>query len=248
MNCSCLLPVYNEASRVKSVLGVLTKVSLISEIIIVNDGSTDNTQQIIEKKFPQLKLISLPKNQGKASAVKQGLQYIKTSHVLLFDADLKNVKISEINVAIKLMFNQPRLDMVILKRIHEVDGFLKTLPPIFTKSKFLKNNIISKIAYKAACILSGERIIKTKLLKKIFETKINGYCLEVAINQYCQNNNKKVCWVSSSALNDFKIKDLGTFGIINKYILMILSIMSRVGIKHYIHQIRTFCTDECKLN
>lgn len=251
MNCSCILPAYNEAPRIRRVLNVLTKSEVIEKIIVVNDGSTDETLQIVKKYFPQLETISLPHNRGKAAAVKKGLAKINTSHVLLFDADLKNAKVSEIDQAINLMVQKPELDMIILRRLYEVKNLLKNLAPHLKNinlngqklNQFIKNNTLNKIS----CLLSGERILKTELLREIFKTEINNYDLEIAINQYCFDHHKNVCWMPSSALNNAKIKELGFSQFLNKYISMHLNVMSFVGMKQYMQQINGFCNDECKI-
>ena len=44
-----VVPVYNEADKIKDTIEGLKKIDLIDEIVIVNDGSTDNTAKVIEK-------------------------------------------------------------------------------------------------------------------------------------------------------------------------------------------------------
>lgn len=90
-----IIPVFNEEDTVQRVLHVVNRVHLASwqkEIIIINDGSTDRTAQIIKELLPKLKnvhLITLDKNQGKGSAVIRGLREANGDYVLIQDADLE---------------------------------------------------------------------------------------------------------------------------------------------------------------
>ena len=44
-----VVPVYNEGDKIEDTIAGLKKIDLIDEIVIVNDGSTDNTKEVIEK-------------------------------------------------------------------------------------------------------------------------------------------------------------------------------------------------------
>ena len=81
---SFVIPVYNEQKRITKTFEALKRVKLplglkLSEVIFVNDGSTDQTKAKINrfrmknKKIASIKLISYEKNMGKGFAVKQGM-------------------------------------------------------------------------------------------------------------------------------------------------------------------------------
>jgi len=71
LNCCVLIPTYNNAGTLKRVIdGVLRQTS---EIIVVNDGSTDSTIDIL-RGYTQLEQIHLNKNKGKGNALKVGFQ------------------------------------------------------------------------------------------------------------------------------------------------------------------------------
>lgn len=70
LKCVVLMPTYNNAA---TIAGVIADVKLYaSDIIVVNDGSTDNTAQILSS-IPDIKVIDYPKNRGKGYALKLGL-------------------------------------------------------------------------------------------------------------------------------------------------------------------------------
>src|SRR5207249_3745208 len=77
--------------RVGKVLQVLANSPYINRVIFVNDGSKDNSLQEA-KKVTGVKILINNKNVGKGDAVKKALQYVTTSDVFLFDADLSGLK------------------------------------------------------------------------------------------------------------------------------------------------------------
>ena len=63
---SCIIPAYNERGRISNVLDVVCKHSHISEILVVDDGSTDGTHKEVENyKERKIRLIRLKKNKGR---------------------------------------------------------------------------------------------------------------------------------------------------------------------------------------
>lgn len=70
-NCCVLIPSFNNDSTLRRVLKDVLYYT--SSVIVVNDGSTDNTSDIL-REFPQLEVITFPKNRGKGSALKAGFQ------------------------------------------------------------------------------------------------------------------------------------------------------------------------------
>ena len=90
---SVLVPVYNEEKTVLKVLKRLnqTRVENIEyEIIVINDGSTDNTQNVLENNKNLFSiLINNKTNSGKGYSVKEGLKVAKGDYIIFQDADLE---------------------------------------------------------------------------------------------------------------------------------------------------------------
>ncbi len=86
---SVIVPVYNEEKTVAEVLKRLLKVSIVDEIIVVDDGSHDDTE--IKVRSVKSKKITYFKkdNGGKGSAIQYGLTQVTGTHVLIQDADLE---------------------------------------------------------------------------------------------------------------------------------------------------------------
>ena len=92
INLSIIIPIYNEE---KTLLEVLNRINLLKEfcnleIIVVNDGSTDNSNDIIKKNNKLYnKLIDLKKNCGKGKALIEGIKNCSQEYILIQDADLE---------------------------------------------------------------------------------------------------------------------------------------------------------------
>lgn len=89
------MPVYNEAPTVSAMLERLTAISAVNEVVVVNDGSTDDTDKEIQKflnsKKKGAKKIKYfaKKNGGKGSAVRLGLSQVTGDYTMIQDADLE---------------------------------------------------------------------------------------------------------------------------------------------------------------
>ena len=90
MKLSVVIPVYNEKNTVEEVLRQVRAVDLGREIIVVDDGSTDGTREILEKiSDPEIKIIFQPRNFGKGAAIRRGIQEVTGDYVIIQDADLE---------------------------------------------------------------------------------------------------------------------------------------------------------------
>ena len=87
---SAIICAYNEEKTVRSVLFSVAESQLFDEIIVVNDGSTDRTEQIIAgcKQAIGLTDIHLPQNKGKGYAMASGIEQATSAIVIFIDADL----------------------------------------------------------------------------------------------------------------------------------------------------------------
>jgi glycosyltransferase involved in cell wall biosynthesis len=92
MKLSVIIPVYNEEGTVQELIERVKRVNIEKEIIIVNDGSKDQTLSILKaavEGLADIKIISYPDNRGKGYAIRQGLNSVSGDVVLIQDADLE---------------------------------------------------------------------------------------------------------------------------------------------------------------
>ena len=91
VSVSILIPAYNEEKSIKKCLeSCFNQTRRLNEILVVNDGSTDNTLKILKSYKRKIKIINLKKNTGnKSKAQEIGLKYVKTDIFITTDADTK---------------------------------------------------------------------------------------------------------------------------------------------------------------
>jgi len=91
---SIVIPVYNERDRVGQVIEKVLQadtLGLEKEVIVVDDGSTDGTRQVLSayEGRPGVRIFYLERNQGKAAALRRGFAEVGGEIVLVQDADLE---------------------------------------------------------------------------------------------------------------------------------------------------------------
>ncbi|MDD5730877.1 MAG: glycosyltransferase [Candidatus Omnitrophica bacterium] len=189
---SIIIPAYNEANRIMSsleeVAGTLNKFSFPWEVIVMDDGSSDNTAeraQEIEKKYPGKFFVKRNSgNIGKGRVLKKSLRYVTGDYVVFLDADMELHPIQ-----IETLFDIMKLDnadIVIGSKLH----------PNSVVSYPLSRRIISFVYYIVVRILfnlpchdtqTGLKLFKTKVLKKVFPrilVKKFAFDLEVLVNAH----------------------------------------------------------------
>ena len=97
MKVAAIVPAYNEATRIEGVLQVLLQCPQLHEVLVVNDGSADDTAKVVARltqraDAPTLRLINLPVNRGKGGAMFAGATATDADVVIFFDADLIGLK------------------------------------------------------------------------------------------------------------------------------------------------------------
>lgn len=160
---SVIIPVYNEAKRLPLTLidvdRHLSEQEYSYEILVVNDGSTDATAEIVERFKPlieNLKLLTNAENRGKGSVVRDGMLAAKGNWRLFMDAD-NSTSIIEFNKMV------PYLD----------EGFEVVIGSRAVKGAKLNPapSILRRLAGKL-----GNLIIQLLLLRKIWDTQCGFKC------------------------------------------------------------------------
>ncbi|MBI4772112.1 MAG: glycosyltransferase family 2 protein [Chloroflexi bacterium] len=91
MNLSIVTPVYNEAGTLRELVARVQATGLAYEIILVDDGSTDGTRQLLQEldNLPEVRVLFHKRNQGKGAAVRTGIAAAAGELILIQDADLE---------------------------------------------------------------------------------------------------------------------------------------------------------------
>jgi glycosyltransferase involved in cell wall biosynthesis len=90
---SVLMPVYNEARTIRNIVERVRRVNLKKEIIIVDDGSSDGTVEVLksemEGQIPDVRVFYSSRNQGKGAAVRRAIKEATGDVCVVQDADLE---------------------------------------------------------------------------------------------------------------------------------------------------------------
>lgn len=91
MLVSVIIPAFNEEQTIGQVLEALCALPFEKQLIVVNDGSTDGTYEVLEELRATYKLtvVHCEENRGKGFAIRRGLLYVKGEVVVIQDADME---------------------------------------------------------------------------------------------------------------------------------------------------------------
>ncbi|HII30188.1 TPA: glycosyltransferase [Candidatus Woesearchaeota archaeon] len=90
LEVSMIVPAFNEEKTIRKVLMCGKRVAEVHEIIIIDDGSSDHTADVV-RRVKGVRLIQHYKNRGKGEAIKTGIAHARHDILLFIDADLKNI-------------------------------------------------------------------------------------------------------------------------------------------------------------
>jgi len=181
LKVSCIIPAYNEGPRIENVLRAACGHPLISEIIVVDDGSQDDTRDVV-KKFKEVRLIINEKNMGKSYSVANGITRAREDVILLLDADLIGLTQKNITDLIEpVISNQADISIS------------------------LRGNAVWYYRKIGIDFVSGERVFHKKLVEKNLEKiqKLYAYELEMYLNKLIIKNKyriKVVFWENVSSV------------------------------------------------
>lgn len=180
---SVVIPVYNEKSTIREIVKKVKAVNIPKEIILVDDGSTDGSREILKTmKSDNVKVLLHPKNYGKGYAVRTGIKEASGRITIIQDADLEY---------------EPKEFPMLIKPI--IDGKSKVVygtrfpkgrphPPL-TNFFFLANKILTLTAN----ILYNANITDEPTCYKVFDTKVlKGLNLKCIRFEFCPEVTAKV--------------------------------------------------------
>ncbi len=163
MNVTVIIPAYNEEQTIADVINCVKKVNKIQKIIVVSDGSRDNTAEIARKCGADV--IELNENVGKGGAIKAGINKCGTEIILFLDADLIGLTEDHILDLIDPVINN-KADM--------------------TVGIFKYGRMATDLAQRVSPYLSGQRAIRKSIIEKIPNIDISRYGVEAALTKYLE--------------------------------------------------------------
>lgn len=184
MKLSIIIPVFNEEFTITTILKKIELINIAKQVIIVNDGSFDNTKKILnnlQKKYFD-KIIHHKNNKGKGAAIITASKYIKGDIVIIQDADLEydprdyKKLINPINKKkYKIVYGSRVLGR---NRYYNSKNFISFARIFFNQALTFLSNIINHQnltdAHTCYKVFSKDIFIKLKLSEKGF-----SFCPEV---------------------------------------------------------------------
>lgn len=200
---SVIIPVYNEEEAiqktVREVQSALKQVKSSSEVILVNDGSTDATAAIL-KKLSGVRIVAHVRNRGYGASLKTGIRSAQGKWILIVDAD----GTYPINAIPLLLKETSSYDMVVGARTGE-----KVSIPFFRRpAKWFLNLITTYLTgTKIPDLNSGLRVFRKEIAERFFHLFPEGFSFTTTITVACLTNGYSVRFVP---INYYKRKGKST--------------------------------------
>lgn len=181
-NVSAIIPVYNEEDRIVSTIESIRKVKSINEIIVVDDGSTDSTFNLL-KNEKDIAIVKNERNRGKGSAIRLGLTKVNNDFIALVDGDLGESasKFEKLTDKIGSIDNAIIVGIMPPAKNKGGFGFVKSLSC---------RGIQQLTSVRVNSVLSGQRVLPTNFLKGL--ELPDGFAVEFKITLEAIRNGYKI--------------------------------------------------------
>jgi len=160
---SAIVPAYNEGERIKNVLEILARTKILNEVIVVDDGSSDNTGKItreLTKKYHKIRYFRNGVNKGKAYSMDRGVKSSKSDIIFFCDSDLNGLTSDIVEQIVS-----PVVD-------NEYSMFIG-----------IRNNVMQKI-FTPFGLNSGERAMHREVWESLPNFYKYRYRIEVGLNYF----------------------------------------------------------------
>ncbi len=187
---AAVVPAYNEVERISTVLDAIKAAKLVDEIIVVSDGSTDGTYELVSKD-PDVTAINLQVNRGKGGAMKVGAEYTNADVILFLDADLTGMDGQKVDNLVEPV----------------ADGSADMAIGIFRSGRRSTD-----LAQAISPYISGQRALRREVFVGIPKVETARSGVETVITKYFRRHNMRVQRVILPGCTHFmKEEKLGFF-------------------------------------
>ena len=160
---AAIVPAYNEQETLAEVLKVLDSTTLVDEILVVSDGSTDRTVEIARSMG--VKTLHLRKNQGKGTAMAVGVAHTEAPVLVFVDGDILNLTHEMLAELIRpVLEDRSEMNVGIRHR----------------------GSLLNTIHVNFGPLLSGIRCLKREVFEAVPEEDIAGFAIETGLNWACR--------------------------------------------------------------
>jgi len=161
---AAIIPAYNEEPRIRRVLEAAAAASLVDEVLVVSDGSTDGTFRAA-REIPGVRAVELESNRGKAAAMCEGALRTDADVLVFLDADLHGLKPEHVDALARPLV-EGRADMCV--------------------GVFRGGRLLTDLAQKIAPVISGQRAIRRDLFLAIPDLPSLGMGVEIALTRWAR--------------------------------------------------------------
>jgi len=158
-----LVPAYNEGPRISPVLDVVCSYEVSKRVVVIDDGSTDNTAQAA-RDYP-VEIVQFEHNLGKGAALQKGIEHIsKTDYWLFVDADLINLRHQHLDALLSPLQENSNYDM--------------------TVGVFHGGRTMTDLAHRYFDILNGQRGLKQSFVEQLPDLSWSRFGVEIFLSKY----------------------------------------------------------------
>jgi hypothetical protein len=165
-----IVPAYNEAARVGQVLRTLRETALPLEILVVNDGSLDDTSSVA-RSVEGVRVLDLPFNTGKGGAMQAGARATDAELLLFLDADLIGLRPNHV---VDLLLPVARAEVAMAVGV------------------FRGGRLATDLSHLLVCYISGQRALRRDLFLSIPGIERSRSGVETAITKYVKSRGLRV--------------------------------------------------------
>lgn len=180
---AAIIPAYNEAERIQPVLDTLLSCPEVGEILVVDDGSEDNTAQVVAEhalaQEGRLRILHHAANRGKGSALFTGASATEAEHLLLLDADLIGLMPDHINA--------------LLRPVQEGAGM--------SIGVFRSGRGLTTLSHCLFPDISGQRAVRRELLLSVPEIERIGFGVEISLTRRVRQEGLSIAYVELSSVS-----------------------------------------------
>ena len=209
---SVVMPVYNEKDTVLKIIDKVLRLDLVKELIVIDDGSTDGTREILKNSGPdaRVKVVFHEKNIGKGAALRTGFKHVSGEVIVIQDADLEydpnefremmkpiNEGVADVVYGSRLSGGKPQRVYLFWHKLGNslltfLTNFLynSTISDMETCYKMFKRNVLEGIK-----IRSNGFSVEPELTAKILKNKkLRIYEMPISYYGRTYEEGKKISW------------------------------------------------------
>ncbi len=191
ISISIVVPCYNEANSITNTLNRINetfkKANTNFEVIVVNDGSKDNTAQVLENYSGKIKILTNKPNRGYGASLKKGINFAKYDWIAIVDAD-GTYPVEEFKTLLEYI---PDCDMVVGARTKKA-----SIPWLRRPAKWFLTRLAKYLTgRKIPDLNSGMRIFNKSIFKRFEPLFPEGFSFTTTITMSCLTNDYLVKFI-----------------------------------------------------